>query len=434
MPNASSDLAPLEIHAEEYRQRRQRVFAVLQARHLDALCVFGPTRVAYLSGFFFSPTERPIALILTATGQLAALLPNLELSHFEQQGPPLDDSAIYPEYPGGGSGRHPLLFLRDLLGRLGVLGKAVAADVDGYEHRWGYRGPSLSAALDQGITADVALIDDLRMIKSGAEIALMTEACRWGDHAHRLMQEAVQVGAEELLVSHAASLQATREMLLALGERYVPKSREGLPANAMFIRGSNTAHPHGLHQAGAVRAGDVLVTGAYGVVGGYESELERTMIVGEPTADFIRYFEAMLAAQQVGFDALRPGRTCAEVEAEVRDFIKERTRHGPNWCATTPGTPSGMEGHEHPFPGPGRSHRDRAGHGVFGGAGAVRAGPGRVPPLGHGGDHRVGQHPAEPVPARTRSVGGSRFLSGFIRETCSGARGRLPSVTPRAAR
>ncbi len=195
MPNASSNLAPLEIHAEEYRQRRQRVFAVLQARHLDALCVFGPTRVAYLSGFFFSPTERPMALILTATGQLAALLPNLELSHFEQQGPPLDDSAIYPEYPGGGSGRHPLLFLRDLLGRLGVLGKAVAADVDGYEHRWGYRGPSLSAVLDQGVTADVALIDDLRMIKSGAEIALMSEACRWGDHAHRLMQEAVQVGA-----------------------------------------------------------------------------------------------------------------------------------------------------------------------------------------------------------------------------------------------
>jgi len=350
MPDSAVPPAPsrLEISADEYQLRRERVFALLQARKLAAVCVFGPVRVAYLSGFFFSPTERPIALVLTAEGQVAALLPQLELSHFGQQGPALDDSAIYPEYPGGGSGQHPMLFLRELLERLGVLGKPLAADLDGYGHHWGYRGPNLSAVLGQSVTADVALIDDLRMIKSSAEIALMTEACRWGDHAHRLMQQSIQVGAQELLVSHTASLQATREMLSELGERYVPKSREGLPANAMFIRGSNTAHPHGLHEAGAVAAGDVLVTGAYGVVGGYESELERTMIVGEPGPEFVKYFEAMLAAQQCGFDALRPGRTCAEVEADVRRFIRDElgmdhlVRHHT-------GHAFGMEGHEHPF-------------------------------------------------------------------------------------
>lgn len=343
-----TELYKLEIGVEEYRLRRDKVFSLLESRELDAVCIFGPTRVAYLSGFFFSPTERPIALILTATGKVSALLPQLEVSHFEQQGPPLNDVAIYPEYPGGGSGRHPMIFLRELLERLGVLGKHLAADLDGYEHRWGYRGPGLSAVLEQPITADVALIDDPRMVKSGAEIALMTEACRWGDHAHRLMQQSIQVGAEELLVSHAASLRATRDMLAELGSRYVPKSREGLPANAMFIRGSNTAHPHGLHEAGAVAAGDVLVTGAYGVVGGYESELERTMIVGEPGPEFIQYFGAMLAAQQCGFDALKPGRTCAEVEHDVRRFIREElgmddlVRHHT-------GHAFGLEGHEHPF-------------------------------------------------------------------------------------
>ena len=343
-----SKTARLEIGADEYRLRRERVFRLLAKREIDALCVFGPTRMAYLSGFFFSPTERPIALILTANGKIAALLPNLELSHFQQQGPKLDDIAIYPEYPGGGSGRHPLLFLRDLLSRLGVLGKRIAADADGYEHRWGYRGPALSVVLEQPVQADVALIDDLRMVKSAAEIALMTEACCWGDHAHRLMQDSIRIGSEELLISHGASLQATRDLLAELGERYVPKAREGLPVNAMFIRGANTAHPHGLHEAGAVDVGDVLVTGAYGVVGGYESELERTMIVGEPNAEFQRYFAAMLAAQQVGFDALRPGRTCAEVESDVRRFIREEldmddlVRHHT-------GHGFGLEGHEHPF-------------------------------------------------------------------------------------
>ncbi len=337
----------LEIGAAEYRQRRERVFSALQQRGLGAYCVFGPTRVAYLSGFFFSPTERPVALVLTAAGEVYALLPRLEVTHFQQQCPEVPNLEIYAEYPGGGEGRHPLTLVRDLLTRLGLTGH-VGADLDGYEHRWGYRGPRLSDLLGQPVQADVALIDDLRAIKSAAEIALMREACLWGDRAHRVMQDMVKVGAQELLVSHGASLQATREMLAELGDRYVPKSREGLPANAMFIRGANTAHPHGLHQAGAVTEGDVLVTGAYGVVGGYESELERTMIVGEPDARFVQYFGAMMAAQQAGFDALRPGRTCAEAERDVRRFIRdelgmdELVRHHT-------GHAFGLEGHEHPF-------------------------------------------------------------------------------------
>ncbi|GGJ68125.1 M24 family metallopeptidase [Deinococcus aquiradiocola] len=340
--------ARLEITPDEYRQRRERLCLLLQAQGLDAVCVFAPVRVAYLSGFFFSATERPIALIVTASGEVAALLPRLEVSHYELQGPGGTLLEVYAEYPGGGSGRHPMRHLQDLLTRLGLQDRRVAADVDGYEHRWGYRGPALSEVLGRPVPSALALIDDLRAVKSSAEIALMREACRWGDHAHRLMQDGLHVGAQELLVSHAASLQATEDLLGTLGGRYVPKSREGMPANAMFIRGANTAHPHGLHQAGPVQRGDVLVTGAYGIIGGYESELERTMIVGDPGPDVARYFGAMLTAQQVAFGALRPGRTCAEVEADVRRFIRDElgmdglVRHHT-------GHAFGLEGHEHPF-------------------------------------------------------------------------------------
>lgn len=117
---------------------------------------------------------------------------------------------------------------------------------------------------------------DLRMVKSPAETELIREACRWGDHAHRLMQGTITPGANELLVSHTASLQAIRGMLRALGD----------------------------------------------VVGGYESELERTMHVSGPTADFERYVAAMLSAQDAGLAALRPGRTCVQVEADVRACIE----------------------------------------------------------------------------------------------------------------
>ncbi|THF86716.1 aminopeptidase P family protein [Deinococcus sp. KSM4-11] len=337
----------LEITRAEHAQRRERLAARLHGAELDVICVFGPVRVAYLTGFHFAATERPVGVVLTATGDVTVLLPELEGDHFAHQCPDLPSPLTYPEYPGGGSGRHPLSVLADHLRAHHTQGR-IAADHDGYENRWGYRGPALSALLGQPVADGLALIDDQRMVKSPAEIALIREACRWGDHAHRLMQDAIAPGVNELVVSHTASLQATREMLAALGDRYVPKSREGLPANTMFIGGANTAHPHGLHRNVGVEPGDVLVTGAYGVVGGYESELERTMHVGNPTPDFERYFAAMLGAQDAGLSALRPGRTCAQVEADVRGYIED-TLDMTRLVRHHTGHAFGLEGHEHPF-------------------------------------------------------------------------------------
>jgi Xaa-Pro dipeptidase len=338
----------LEINPHEHASRLQKLRTSLEREGLDAVVVFGPTRIAYLTGFFFAATERPIALVVPRETEPCMLIPKLETEHLQQQAPQIKEVMVYPEYPGGGSGRHPLMALLELLKSQNLTTSRLAADLDGYEHRWGYRGPRLSALLGQAVPERLELIDDLRMVKSPAEIALIQEAARWGDHAHRLMQDLIFTGANELEVSQAASLQATQDMLSALGSRYVPKSREGKPANAMFIRGVNTALPHGLHGGGGVQTGDVLVTGAYGVVGGYESELERTMIVGEPSNEFKRYFAAMLAAQDKAFAALRPGRLCSEVEAEISGFIVNELGLGALMRHHT-GHAFGLEGHEHPF-------------------------------------------------------------------------------------
>lgn len=341
-------LERLEIPAQEYLSRLETLRHRVEEAGFAAMVVFGPVRISYLSGFFFAKTERPVVLVVPVKGQPTMLIPHLEINHLEQQCPHIPEFRTYPEYPGGGSGRHPMEHLAQMLGEMGLQGQRLMADHDGYEHRWGYRGPRLSRVLGQEVTERLELIDDLRMLKSPAEIALIELACHWGDRAHGIMQDKIAVGASELRVSHAASLEATQEMLEALGPRYVPKAREGLPANAMFIRGANTANPHGLHQHQGVQAGDVLVTGAYALVGGYESELECTMIVGEPSARFVEYFEAMLAAQQVAFGAIRPGRTCAEVEQEVSSFIRGELGMGDLMRHHT-GHGFGLEGHEHPF-------------------------------------------------------------------------------------
>src|SRR5690606_20943052 len=117
-----------------------------------------------------------------------------------------------------------------------------------------------------------------------------------------------------------------------------------VPVSAMFIAGANTSLPHGLRSEQGLMPGDAIITGAGAIVGGYHSELERTMVVGEPTAEFRRYFDAMMAIQEAAFAAFRPGRTCAEVEADVErafaelgmsEYQRHHTGHG-----------IGVEGHE----------------------------------------------------------------------------------------
>ncbi len=342
------------IGGEEYDARVERVRGELERRGLDALVLFHPIRIAYLSGFFHVSTERPMALVVpreSGAESLGILVPHLEQEHVASvRG--VGRVRVYPEYPSGGT-KHPMLHLADLLAEMGLdrAGQRIGFDSDGYLDINGYDGPSLSEVVAAGISTAKArdLIDRMRGIKSPAELALVRESCVWANYAHRLMQEKLAPGRNEIELALEASTEASRAMVAALGPGYQPLTTAwgAPPALVMFHAGANTALPHGLGGSAGLRRGDVLVTGAVADVGGYTSELERTMLLGEPTPAFERSFGQMLQIQQAAFDALRPGRTLADAEADVSAAFAElgvghlqrhHTGHG-----------IGLEGHESPF-------------------------------------------------------------------------------------
>ncbi len=334
------------IQQPEYDARVNRVREMMAARKLDGLVLFHPIRMAYVSGFFHLTTERPMAIVVPADGGLGALIPQLEQDHIGKS-PSVTHVKVYPEYPSGGT-KHPLWHLADLLGEMGLQGKQVGYDNDGYGDVSGYEGPLLSEVHDGPTLPARDIVDTLRLVKSEAELRFIRESAQWGNLAHRMMHDRLALGRNEVAISLEASTEASKIMLATLGPDYRPLTMVwGPPALAMFHAGANTALPHGLSNGGGLRRGDVLVTGAAADVGGYNSELERTMVLGEPTPEFERYFDLMLQLQQAGFDALKPGRSLAEAETEVSRAYAElgvtalqrhHTGHG-----------IGLEGHEAPF-------------------------------------------------------------------------------------
>ncbi|MGH7922261.1 MAG: M24 family metallopeptidase [Candidatus Dormibacteraceae bacterium] len=338
------DRATLRIEPEELAGRRRRLFEDLAQDDLGAIVVFGPTSVLYLTGFLFIPTERPVGIVLTPDRTLA-LVPALEADHVREAAS-VDDVIAYPEYPGP---EHPMRVLaRALVERVALGRRALGVDADGYPPRYGYRGPRLGELLPNRQVAVGETIERHRLVKSARELHLLRVSSFFADRAHRHLQAGSRDGANEVAVATEASERGARDMIEALGGDFDPKSG-GNPLSTGFRGqiGPNSALPHAVTQNLVLRRGDGLVTGASSAVWGYRCELERTMFVGDPSAEQRRWFDLMRGAQDVAFQTIRAGRTCADVDLAVRRYgeeagVTEAWRHHV-------GHGLGMEVHEAPF-------------------------------------------------------------------------------------
>lgn len=309
---------------------------------LEALAVFYPARIAYLTGFHHVSTERPIVLILGPGGYCGLVVPAVEKEHAEAVAG-IAHVEVYFEYPGD---RHPMSRVAEVIRSRGVSPARVGADHDGVVPRWGYRGPRLGDLLGRRPADAEMLIESLRRVKSPAELACVQLSCDWACRAHRRMQDGIRVGLTEMECYQPAAVESLAEMIREM-PGWRPMGFEGTGLTAMFVGGRSTAMPHGFVQGHGVQPGDVLVSGAGADIDGYRSELERTMIVGEPTREQSEAFSAMLALQSRAVETLRPGVPVAEVEVEVLRLARELGREQD--LRHHAGHSIGLEGHEAPF-------------------------------------------------------------------------------------
>jgi Xaa-Pro aminopeptidase len=334
----------IAIAAEEHRARCDRLLERLSAEGLAGAVLFDPYYVLYYTGFAFVPTERPVAFVLGAAGERALVVPRLELEHAQAKAT-LDRVEHYAEYPGEPRAETVLASTLEALGLTGRVG----ADQDGYPWILGYRGPTLGELSGATVVRVVEQIEEQMAVKSQAEIALIRESVRWGNLAHQLLQRYTRVGVTETEVSLRASDEATFAMLDAIGPIYRAQSVFSSGAHAGYRGqiGRNSSIPHALAGNIVFQPGDVLVTGASAPVWGYLSELERTMILGEPTDEQRRLFEHMKTAQEVAFGAIRRGALCSDVDSAVCAYY-EQNELMPLWRHHT-GHAIGLRYHEGPF-------------------------------------------------------------------------------------
>lgn len=335
----------LKISDAEHQARCDLLQAHLAKVDCSGVVIFSRDYILYYAGFAFIPTERPIAFVMNAEGERAMFVPRMEVEH-AQANALIDRVDHYIEYPDV---PHPMVKLEAMLQDMGITGK-VAADNDGYPHIFGYRGKRLSefAEVSQVVYVDGA-IEDQMAIKSDAEINLLRISSQWANLALRLLQTYTVVGATETAVAQRATHEASTTMMATIGSIYKAQSWQKAGASTHYRGqiGRNAAIPHALSNNIIFQKGDVLIGEAGAYVWGYTSELERTMIIGQPTDAQKTMFDHMLALQDLAFEAIKPGESCSTVDQAVRAYYEKHDLQ-PNWRHHT-GHAIGMRYHEGPF-------------------------------------------------------------------------------------
>jgi Xaa-Pro aminopeptidase len=332
------------ISAAEFRERRERLLEHVRHERLTGYVLFGADYIQYFTGFWFLSNERPVVYAESVGGESAVFVPEFEVERTRAE-TSFERIESYPEYPGI---EHPMTIFARVLADLGI-GRAIGADEDGYPGILGYQGPALSAVSDATVTPVSGRIESMMARKSPTEIALIRESGRWCAHAHRLLQEYSRPGATEAEASLRAGHEATLAMLEELGDAYGGglSSSSGVSAGYRGQIGLRSSWAHAVAHNIEFQAGDVLVTETSAPIWGYNAELERALIIGPPTDEMRRLFDHTVAAQEVAFDAIRPGATCADVDGAVMRYFGENDLLA-YWRQHT-GHGIGLRNHEAPF-------------------------------------------------------------------------------------
>jgi Xaa-Pro dipeptidase len=320
---------------EVFDRIHARIRERLAEENLDAIITDDPEDVAYLTGFFHHPGERPVAVWLSVDGSAGhatavLLTPELERENALRQNAHAR-VVSFPEFPGVvppfaplaeavaeqgvGAGR-ARAFGRRL--RVGFTIRMTHERLTAVKRAFGAGGVGGNSGDASGLFGDIefvptALVIEARYYKFDEEIELHREAARITDlmleAGVALVRDAIAAGgelpSESELTSHVTGFGA-RTMYQEHSDVVVVSPLAG----GLVYAGANSAFPHGLPSAYRLQPGDTLM-------------LSLGCAVGGRFADQRRYHNAVFDAQRTGGEAIRAGMECRAVNQICLDVIRD---------------------------------------------------------------------------------------------------------------
>ncbi|MCK6578992.1 MAG: Xaa-Pro peptidase family protein [Anaerolineae bacterium] len=297
--------------------RLDRLRAVLNAENYEVAALAPGSNFRYLTGSIHFLMERPLVLFVPKQGRPALVIPHLETELFASHG---FDAEMFPWMDGQGYGGA----FSAAAQYLHLDGKTVA--VEGQIMRFFEVEAIRRAASDVQVIDGHHALSSIRLRKDAQEIAALRRAIQISETALARTLEQVKVGMTE------------RQVLNYLVRAMQELGGEGLSFEPIVLAGDNSSRPHGkVRNDYTIREGDPLLFDFGCTVDGYHADITRTVFVGAPSDEHRAVYAAVLAANERGRQAARPGVAGRDVDALTAqvlrdagygDLIAHRTGHG----------------------------------------------------------------------------------------------------------
>jgi Xaa-Pro dipeptidase len=318
------------ISVEERLARIAKLQRLMVDQKIGALILEAGSSLDYFTGIQWHRSERTTAAVIPARGDIVVVTPAFE------------EPSIRETLAVGGDVRpwneHESPFAR-LVGALvdrGVTSGPIAFEsttrlfiVDGVH--------DASAGAYRVVSGD-ALVKAVRLIKSPAELALMQTANDVTLAALRHVHGNVHAGMRPDEIGAM-----TNAATVALG---------GVPEFALVLINEASAYPHGSNQPQTLREGSVILMDVGCNVHGYQSDISRTWVMGQPTAKQRKVWETVKRGQELALATAKLGTPVGVIDDAVRAYY-EQEGWGPGYHL--PGLPHrtghgiGLDGHEPPY-------------------------------------------------------------------------------------
>ena len=145
------------------------------------------------------------------------------------------------------------------------------------------------------------ILDLLRMVKDEEELAAMKEAQRVTDEAFSEILNDIKPGVAECEIAAKLTYLMAR------------KGAERNSFDPIVACGANGSKPHAIPSQALIQKGQFVTMDFGCVVGGYCSDMTRTVAVGQPTDEMKFVYDTVLKAQLAGIAAAHGGVTGAEI-------------------------------------------------------------------------------------------------------------------------
>jgi Xaa-Pro dipeptidase len=320
----TGDVAP--IAPRERLQRIAKAQQLMRRHGLGSVLIEPGASLDYFTGVRWGRSERLTAALLTVEGEPVVFTP-----FFEE--PSVRESLAVPaEVRTWVEHEDPLKLVAGALRDRKLASRPVGIE----ETVRFFAADGLRRAMPGLVIRNGApVVRGCRMIKSPAELALMQKAADVTIAAYRHTWPRIDKGMSPAEIGEIMN-GATR----ALG---------GRPEFALILLGEASAYPHGTGKPQQVKEGEVVLMDCGCTVHGYQSDISRTFVFGEPNAEQRKVWNQMRRGQDIAFAAARIGAPAGSVDDAVRRQY-EAWGYGPGY--KLPGTSHrtghgiGMEGHE----------------------------------------------------------------------------------------